>query len=108
MLFVPDNRRLVALLYPEAFDGVQDVGLADSPEAADNLIGRNRPLDATLRDLQSSPRVWVLGRPGLETTPGETDGRAELDLLERGFTQVRSTPVRGMEVALFVRRPTTP
>lgn len=105
VLFVPDNRRLVSLAYPAAFTQVRDVALAAGPDAVGNLTGRPFPLDATLRQLTASPRVWVVGRPGLALLPSETDARAELALLDRSFVPVEHTGSHGVGITLYVQRP---
>ncbi|MBB3326829.1 glycosyltransferase family 39 protein [Microlunatus antarcticus] len=108
VLFLPDNRRLVALVYPDSFAQTRDASLSDSPEAAGNLTGRPLPLDATLHNLTESPRVWAIGRPGLSLLPTETDARAELALLERSFDAKERTGTHGVGVTLYVRRDATP
>lgn len=104
VLFLPDNRRLLALVYGESFAGVRDVSLAASPEAVGNLTGRPLPLSTTLQNLTGSTRVWAIGRPGLALTASETDARAELDLLDRSFDAVERTGTHGVGVTLYVRR----
>lgn len=104
VLFVPDNRRLLSLAYPEPFVQVRDASLAAGPEAAGNLTGRPLPLAATLHTLTESPRVWAVGRPGLALLPAETDARAELALLDSSFDAVQRTGSRGVGITLYVRR----
>jgi mannosyltransferase len=108
MLFLPSNRRLVALVYPGSFDGVRDVGLGDGPEKAGNLAGRSLPLSLTLQNLSASERVWAIGRPGLATLPGEFDARVELALLDRDFVPVERTGANGVGITLYAKRPATP
>ena len=107
VLFLPDNRRLVALVYPDSFAETRDASLSDGPEEAGNLTGRPLPLDATLHNLTESPRVWAIGRPGLSLLPAETDAKAELALLDRSFVAER-TGTHGVGVTLYVRRDATP
>jgi mannosyltransferase len=107
LLFLPSNRRLVALVYPRSFAGLRDIGVAESPVQADNLMGRPLPLPAVLRNISTSDRVWALGRPGLALQPVDQDARAELTLLERDFEPVPYAGARGVGITLFVRR-TTP
>lgn len=106
VLFLPNNRRLVALAYPASFAEARDIALAASPEVAGNLTGRPLPLPTTLHTLTETSRVWAVGRPGLALLPGETDARAQLDLLDRTFDPVERTGSRGVGVTLYVRKPT--
>ena len=104
LLFLPANRRLVALVYPRSFAGLRDIGFAESPVQADNLMGRPLPLPAVLRNISTSDRVWALGRPGLALQPVDQDARAELALLERDFEPVPYPGVRGVGITLYERR----
>lgn len=107
LLFVPDNRRLVAQVYPDAFASVNDLALAETPEQTRNLTGRPFPVGRVLANLGASSRVWVVGRPDLHVMPSETSSRAELDLLRRDFVAVDTPQARGVGINLFVRRPGT-
>jgi len=107
VLFLPDNRRLLSLVYPRSFDRVRDVSLAQGPDATGNLTGRPLPLAAILENLSESRRVWVVGRPGLQLIPSETDARAELDLLGRDFLPVQRTGSHGVGITLYVQRSTS-
>ncbi|HEY0240493.1 MAG TPA: glycosyltransferase family 39 protein [Friedmanniella sp.] len=103
VLFLPDNRRLVELVYPGSFANVRDVALAADPVEVGNLTGRTLPLPTVVQNLSASQRVWVIGRPGLALTPAETDAQTELDLLDRTFVPVEHTAVHGVEIALYVQ-----
>lgn len=105
MLFLPSNRRIVALVYPGQFRELHDVGLGDGPVAADNLTGRSLSVPETLQNLATSQRVWAIGRPGLEVLPSEAGARAELAMLDRDFVAVDRTGARGVGITLYVRRP---
>lgn len=105
LLFLPDNRRLVALVYPGSFAQVHDVALADGPVEARNLTGRPLPLAAVLANLEASPRVWVVGRPGLAPSASEPDTVAETALLRRSFVAVERPAVHGIGITLYVKRP---
>ena len=106
LLFLPDNRRLVAEVYPGSFAALDDVALADGPEATGTLTGRAYPLDRVLTRLGSASRVWVVGRPALRLNPAETTSRAELALLDRDFVRTAAPSVHGFAVVLFLRRGT--
>ena len=108
VLFLPDNRRLVELAYPRAFAGVHDIALAEGPDTVGNLTGRPLPLPTTLRELAASPRVWVIGRPGLTLLPSETDAQSELALLDRAFVPVQQTGSHGVGITLYGQRSATP
>lgn len=107
LLFLPSNRRLVALVYPRAFAGLRDIGLSETPVEADNLMGRRLPLPVVLQNISTSDRVWALGRPGLALQPVDRDARTELDLLQREFEAVPYTDAHGVGITLFVRRTAT-
>lgn len=104
LLFLPGNRRLVALVYPQSFAGLRDIGLAEGPVQADNLMGRPLPLPTVLRNISASDRVWAVGRPGLALQPLDQDARAELALLQRDFTPLPYPGARGVGITLYVRR----
>ena len=104
LLFLPSNRRLVALVYPEQFTGLRDIGLDVGSVAAGNLTGRPLPLAATLQNLATSDRVWAVGRPGLALLPTDIEARAELAVLDRDFVAVRRTGAHGVGITLYVRR----
>jgi mannosyltransferase len=105
MLFLPSNRRMVALVYPAQFRGLRDVGLGDGPVAAGNLTGRSLSLAETLRNLSTSQRVWAIGRPDLAVLPSEAGARAELAMLDRDFVAVDRTGAHGVGITLYVKRP---
>lgn len=104
-LFLPSNRRMLALVYPAQFEGLRDVGLGDGPVAAGNLTGRSLSVSETLRNLSVSERVWAIGRPGLTLLPSEASARAELALLNRDFVAVERTGAHGVGITLYVKRP---
>ena len=83
---------------------VRDIGLSETPVAADNLMGRRLPLPVVLQNIAASDRVWALGRPGLALQPVDQDARAELALLQRDFDAVPYTEAHGVGITLFVRR----
>jgi mannosyltransferase len=105
VLFLPSNRRLLSLAYPEAFQGVHDVGLDDEPAETGELSGRPLSLDRTVANLSTSPRVWAIGRPGLALLPSEQAASAELALLDREYTAVDRTGTHGVGITLYVKRP---
>lgn len=105
MLFLPSNRRLVALVYPRDFAGLRDIGLGDDPVTAGNLSGRALPVAQTLERLSASDRVWAIGRPGLALMPSEDESRTELVLLDRDFVPVERTGAHGVGITLYVKRP---
>lgn len=105
VVFLPSNRRLVALAYPEAFARVHDVGLDGEPAQAGDLTGRPLPVSVTLQNLSASSRVWAVGRPGLTLLPSERDARVELALLDRDFVAVGEPGSHGVGIRLYVRRP---
>lgn len=104
VVFLPDDRRLLELVYPGSFEGVRDVALAASPEAVGNLAGRPLPLPTTLDNLSASPRVWAVGRPGLALLASETNARAELGLLDRTFVPVERAGSHGVGITLYVKQ----
>ncbi|SEQ45431.1 mannosyltransferase [Microlunatus flavus] len=108
VLFLPDNRRLVALVYPASFARTHDVALSEGPVQAHNLTGRPLPLASVEANLAGSPRVWVVGRPGLAVLPSETVARSELAVLDHDFVPVETPDPHGVGITLYVRRSGTP
>jgi mannosyltransferase len=105
VLFLPSNRRLLSLAYPDSFEGVRDIGLAEEPAEAGELTGRPLSLDQTLANLSTSPRVWAVGRPGLALLPSEQAAQTELAVLDRDYVAVDRTGAHGVGITLYVRRP---
>ena len=77
----------VAVVYPEAFDGLVDVTRRTGPLEQDSLRGTSWRLDAPATKLDEVDRLWVVA-PDDDPT-GSVDDRL---LEDAGFSEVRSWP----------------
>jgi mannosyltransferase len=81
VLYVPASERVFGMAYPAPFRRLRDVALAQSPVAADNLIGTEVPAVTLRARFAAVGRVWVVS--GREMFPHPASGmeRAEAALL---------------------------
>jgi len=105
VVFLPSRYRAAALAYPNAFTGVHDLALAQTPIEAANLRGRDRSRAATRTTMLAAERIWVIGRPGLRIGSNEGGATNEREVLRQNFTQVSRARVHGLEIALYIRKP---
>jgi len=87
----PSRRPRVAMhVYPDAFQGLRDITLAQSYLTAADLWDRTVPLGAALGALDASDTVWLLQNRGSRTSTRGSDVRT---LREHGFTVAEVTIV---------------
>ncbi|MBT0767462.1 glycosyltransferase family 39 protein [Kineosporia sp. J2-2] len=60
VVFLPSSRRVVKLAYPQAFDGVDDIALAQTGEQSDSLFGVEESTEDITKALRKVTRVWVV------------------------------------------------
>ena len=106
VIFIPQNFRLAATSYPDAFLRVDDVALDRSAVRAGNLRGTVRKPRAVREAMMAQPRIWLVGTTGLRVKTADRAGANEMAVLREHFVQERTFLVHGAEVDLFVRTDT--
>ena len=103
VLFFSNFFRKARLGYPADYRNVSDFAMAQSPAAAGNFQGRDKPV-ATVQSLMTGyQRIWVVGRsPFAHLTAGPV--RAEDAVLTSHFSLVARQHFKGILVTLWVRR----
>jgi mannosyltransferase len=103
VLFFSNFFRKARLGYPADYRAVSDFAMAESPAAAGNFQGRDKPVPAVQSLMLGYRRIWVLGRsPSANLTTGPV--RAEDAALRSHFTLSAKRHFKGIFVTLWVRR----
>ena len=103
ILFFSNFFRKARLGYPADYRKVSDFAMAESPAAAGNFRGRDKPIAAVQSLMLGYRRIWVLGRsPFAHLTAGPV--RAEDAVLRNHFSLSAKRHFRGISVTLWVRR----
>ena len=106
LLFVPDGEyryRVLTQLYPESFDDLDDLALAEPAAASATLVGVQRSAAQVSAAMAASRRVWVVGGPGALVAASPTDA-ATIAALRRGFRLESVHELRAFTVRLYVAR----
>ena len=103
VLFFSNFFRKARLGYPADYRNVSDFALAQSPAAAGNFQGRDKPVAAVQSLMTGYQRIWVVGRsPFAHLTARPV--RAEDAVLTRHFSLAAKRQFKGIVVTLWVRR----
>jgi len=103
VMFLPANRRVVKLAYPQAFRGVDDIALARTGEQSDTLWGVESDVDTITKALVKRTRVWVVtSDTRLGESQNETETAKETLLYER-FKVTGVEDVGSYQVRLYER-----
>jgi mannosyltransferase len=103
VLFFSNFFRKARLGYPADYRNVSDFALAQSPAAAGNFQGRDKPVAAVESLMTGYQRIWVVGRsPFAHLTAGPV--RAEDGVLTSHFSLAAKRHFKGISVTLWVRR----
>jgi mannosyltransferase len=103
VLFFSDFFRKARLGYPADYRKVSDFAMAESPVAAGNFQGRDKPAAAVQSLMGGYQRIWVVGRsPFAHLTAGPV--RAEDAALRSHFSLSAKRHFKGIFVTLWVRR----
>ena len=103
VLFFSNFYRKARLGYPADYRNVSDFAMAQSPAAAGNFQGRDKPAAAVQSLMAGYQRIWVVGRsPFAHLTTGPV--RAEDTVLRSHFTLSAKRHFKGIFVTLWVRR----
>ncbi len=103
VLFFSDFFRKARLGYPADYRKVSDFAMAESPAAAGNFQGRDKPAAVVQSLMVGYQRIWVVGRsPFAHLTAGPV--RAEDAVLRSRFSLSAKRHFKGIFVTLWVRR----
>ena len=103
VLFFSDFFRKARLGYPADYREVSDFAMAESPAAAGNFQGRDKPAASVQSLMTGYQRIWVVGRPPFaRLTAGPV--RAEDTVLRSRFALSATRHFKGIFVTLWVRR----
>jgi len=103
VLFFSNFFRKARLGYPADYREVSDFAMAESPAAAGNFQGRDKPIAAVQSLMLGYQRIWVVGRsPSASLTAGPV--RAEDAALRSHFSLAAKQHYKGIFVTLWVRR----
>ena len=103
VMFFSNFFRKARLGYPADYRNVRDFALAESPAAAGNFHGRDKPVAAVQSLMLGHRRIWVMGRsPSADLLTGPV--RAEETLLRSHFSLSATRRFKGISVTLWVRR----
>ena len=103
VLFFSNFFRKARLGYPADYRNVSDFAMAQSPAAAGNFQGRDKPVGTVQSLMTGYQRIWVVGRsPFAHLTAGPV--RAEDSVLTSHFSLAAKRHFKGMFVTLWVRR----
>ena len=103
VLFFSNFFRKARLGYPADYRNVSDFAMAQSPAAAGNFQGRDKPAAEVQSLMVGYQRIWVVGRsPFAHLTAGPV--RAEDTTLRSHFTLSAKRHFKGIFVTLWVRR----
>jgi mannosyltransferase len=103
VLFLPGDRRVVALAYPDAFRQVDDLALARDPISSRTLYGVESGPTRLAAAMRTISRIWVVtGDPrlGEVSTPTEAEKQR---LLASGFRLAGTQQTYKLRVLLYVR-----
>jgi mannosyltransferase len=103
VLFFSDFYRKARLGYPADYRNVSDFAMAQSPAAAGDFQGRDKPVGTVQSLMTGYQRIWVVGRsPFAHLTAGPV--RAEDAVLTSHFSLAAKRHFKGIFVTLWVRR----
>ena len=103
ILFFSKFYRKARLGYPADYRNVTDFAQAQSPAAAGNFQGRDKPVASVQSLMTGYQRIWVVGRsPLAHLTAGPV--RAEDAVLTSHFSLAAKREFKGIVVTLWVRR----
>ncbi|MEU3446372.1 glycosyltransferase family 39 protein [Streptomyces thermolilacinus] len=107
VLFIPAARRDTRLVSPEAFAGLRDIALAESPEESGTLKGVEAGPERIRAAMLAERRILLVTDAAEVARPvTAARDRAKTAVLARYFTPVSDEQVRGRRVTVYERLPT--
>lgn len=108
VLFVPWYMRILEQMYPQRFQSLDDVAIAQDPVSSATIFGVEKPADEIVAALKGHNRVWLItGLQGMAETSGNGDTQKVAQLLG-DYRIVRHQTVARFQVFLYVRTPSSP
>ncbi|MFJ6843838.1 hypothetical protein ACIQRE_14320 [Streptomyces griseoluteus] len=106
VLFIPAARRDTALVSPDAFRGLRDIALTESPLTSGTLKGvEAEPAAITAKIPHCTRILLVTDAPGVARRDSAHRDKAKRAALRRYFTPVADETVRGRRVTVYERLP---
>ncbi|MGW4223753.1 glycosyltransferase family 39 protein [Streptomyces bauhiniae] len=106
VLFIPAARRDTALVSPDAFRGLRDIALTESPATSGTLKGvEAEPAAITAKIPHCTRILLVTDAPGVAKRDSAHRDKAKRAALRRYFTPVTDETVRGRRVTVYERLP---
>ncbi|MFB7499887.1 glycosyltransferase family 39 protein [Streptomyces sp. NPDC056161] len=107
VLFVPSARRDTRSVSPNAFAGLRDIALAETPEESGTLKGVEVAPDRIRAAILAEHRVLLVADASQVARPvTAARDRMKTAVLRRYFTPVADKQIRGRRVTVYERRPT--
>ncbi|MFC8144292.1 hypothetical protein ACFUKV_21570 [Streptomyces paradoxus] len=108
VLFIPSARRDTKSVSPNAFAGLRDIALVETPVGSGTLKGVEAAPDRIRAALLAEHRVLLVTDASRVARPVTTArDRVKTAVLRRYFTPVADEQIRGRRVTVYERRPTT-
>ncbi|MEU1012160.1 glycosyltransferase family 39 protein [Streptomyces sp. NPDC005890] len=105
VLFVPSARRDTKSVCPEAFAGLRDIALAETPEASGTLKGTESAPPRIRAAILAEHRVLLVTDASRVSRPVTADrDKTKITMLRRYFTPVADEQIRGRRVTVYERR----
>ncbi|MFD5540195.1 hypothetical protein ACFWIJ_20865 [Streptomyces sp. NPDC127079] len=105
VLFVPAARRDTASVSPDAFAGLRDIALTESPERSGTLKGVEATPDRIRAAILAERRILlVTDAPRVARPVTAARDRAKTQVLRECFTPVADEQIRGRRVTVYERR----
>ncbi|MFC9060756.1 glycosyltransferase family 39 protein [Streptomyces sp. NPDC057074] len=104
VVFIPAARRDTALVSPDAFAGLRDVALRETPVESRTLKGEEAD-PAGIRSAMLAQRriLLITDAPGVARPPSAERDKAKTAVLEEYFTVVGDEQVRGRRLTVYER-----
>ncbi|MFF8992237.1 hypothetical protein ACF09H_20295 [Streptomyces sp. NPDC014983] len=107
ILFVPSARRDTKSVSPNAFAGLRDIALVETPEKSGTLKGVEAAPDRIRAAILAEHRVLLVTDASRVARPvAAARDRVKIAVLGRYFTPVADKQIRGRRVTVYERRPT--
>ncbi|MEU9334920.1 glycosyltransferase family 39 protein [Streptomyces sp. NPDC048290] len=104
VLFVPAARRDTKSVSPDAFTGLRDIALVESPEASGTLKGVEAdPVRIRAAMLAQTEILLVTDAPEAASTVTSARDKAKLSVLDKHFKVVTTEQDRGRQVTVYRR-----
>jgi mannosyltransferase len=104
VLFVPAARRDTKLVSPDAFRGLRDIALTESPEESGTLKGVEAGPDRIRTAMLAQRRILLVTDATTVAKPVSAErDRVKTSVLKEYFTVVADEQVRGRRVTVYER-----